>query len=82
MGISTKVEISGARDCVVELVGLEPATRLLVRPAPQNGAPLNLGLCRRTFDRHRPFLPRLSLTAKFGFPEKRIGVAETPLECG
>src|SRR5882757_8864686 len=27
MGISTKVEISRARDCVVELVGLEPTTR-------------------------------------------------------
>src|SRR5258705_517662 len=48
MGISTKVEISGARECVVELVGLEPATRLLVRPAPQNGAPLNLGLVSTT----------------------------------
>ena len=29
MGISTKVEISGARECVVELVGLEPTTRVL-----------------------------------------------------
>src|SRR4051812_41591813 len=30
MGISTKVEISGKRECAVELVGLEPATRLLI----------------------------------------------------
>jgi len=42
MGISTKVEISGAHDWVVELVGLEPTTRLLrnavrARPALDNG---------------------------------------------
>src|SRR5882724_7938937 len=43
LGISTKGESAVTPECVVELVGLETATRLLmnavlVRPAPHNGA--------------------------------------------
>jgi hypothetical protein len=71
---------------VVKLVGLEPTTRLLrnavrVRPAPHNGAQLNLGLCRNDVRSAPSFLTRLSLAAKFGFPETENGLAETPLEC-
>jgi hypothetical protein len=46
MGISTKGESPVARDCVVELVGLEPTTRVLwnvvrVRPTALVGHPLS-----------------------------------------
>src|SRR6266576_4601042 len=53
----------------MRLVGLERAKECGSGPISSPTLPRSIWVSATTFDRHRHFCPRLSLTAKFGFPE-------------